>query len=457
MRSLFIITIAILAAFTSIARAAERPPNVLLIFCDDLGYGDVGFNGRTTWKTPILDAFAKSGTTFRRFYAASVVCAPSRGALMTGRYSIHNGVTGNGSYDLPAEEVTIAEALKPRGYATGLFGKWHAGTPRPGSKSWTHPMDQGFDEFFGFTNAKAAWQKFPRKLWDGREEKPSEGYADALFTDRAIDFMTRRKDQPFFCYVPYTASHGVVEAPEEDVKEQLGRFEEFGDTPYNAIYAAEVVRLDKEVGRLLKCLDEQGLADETIVIFTSDHGATFEPLSKFAPVYHDSNHPFRGQKRTLWEGGMRVPGVIRWPGHLPSGVESHDIIHMCDLFPTILAAAGAQPESSWNIDGTNMLGVITGQEKAPDRTLFWEWDEGGKRFYAAMRDNLKLVISGDNEPELYDVQADPAERIDRASQFASVTKDLKAGLDEWLATTSDAAKQRKGGRKNAASETAAAE
>src|SRR5436190_6874421 len=168
--------------------AAERKPNVIIIPADDLGYADVGFNGRKEWATPNIDRLAKEGTIFRRWYTAAVVCAPSRAALMTGRYGIHNGVTGNGSLDLPTEEVTIAEALKTQGYATGLFGKWHHGGPRPGHKGFTHPMDQGFDEFFGFVNAVHAWQKFPRELWEGREMKPSEGYADTLFADRAIDF-----------------------------------------------------------------------------------------------------------------------------------------------------------------------------------------------------------------------------------------------------------------------------
>jgi arylsulfatase A-like enzyme len=442
--------LSIVLALSACVRGADRPPNVVLILCDDLGWGDVGFNGRKTWDTPTLDAFAKSGTTFKRFYTASVVCAPSRAALMTGRYSIHNGVLGNGSYDLPSSEVTIAEALKKQGYATALFGKWHHGAPRPGTDHYTHPMDQGFDEFFGFTDAVSAWQKFPKKLWDGREEKPVQGYADTLFTDHAIDFIGRHKEEPFFLYLPYICSHGVVEAPEEDIKSQRGKFkEDDSQHPVNATYAAEVVRLDKEVGRILKSLDDIKLADNTIVIFTSDHGATFEKLSKFAPIYHDSNYPFRGQKRTLWEGGMRVPGVIRWPRHVPSGVESHDIMHMCDLFPTILAAVGAQPDEKWHVDGRNMLDVITGKEKAPDRTLYWEWDEGGAKYLAAMRGNLKMIISGDNKPECYDVEADPAERIDRAEQHAKELIEMKAGLDEWLSTTSDAAKQKKPATKKA--------
>src|SRR5437763_1030014 len=235
------------------AFAADRPPNFIILLADDLGYADVGFDGRTEWQTPNIDRLAHEGTIFRRWYTAAVVCAPSRAALMTGRYSIHNGVCGNDSLDLPSDELTIAEALKPAGYATALFGKWHHGGARPGQKTYTHPMDQGCDEFFGFTDA------------------------------------------------------------------DLNR--------------------------------------ETIVIFSSDHGATFEKLAEGTSVYFDSNRPFRGQKRTLWEGGMRVPAVVRWSGHVASHGDSHEVVHNCDVFPTLMAAAGAEVDPKLKIDGTNVLDV----------------------------------------------------------------------------------------------------
>src|SRR3954470_12520266 len=264
-----------------IGAAAERKPNVIIILADDLGYGDVGFDGRKEWATPNLDRLGSQGTIFRRWYTAAVVCAPSRAALMTGRYSIHNGVTGNSSLDLPSDEVTIAEALKARGYATGLFGKWHRGAPRPGHKSYTHPMDQGFDEFFGFTSAVHAWQKFPTKLFDGREMKPSEGYADTLFANRTIVFIQRHRDHPFFVYVPFIATHGLVGAPQAEISQHLGKFKEKSATqPVNATYAAEATQLDKEVGRILKTIDDLNLTGDTIVIFSSDHGATFEKMAQ---------------------------------------------------------------------------------------------------------------------------------------------------------------------------------
>jgi len=223
-------------------------------------------------------------------------------------------------------------------------------------------MDRGFDEFFGFTDAVAAWQKFPTKLWNGRKEEPSTGYADTLFADHTIDFIQRHKDQPFFIYTPFIATHGLVQAPKEDIAEHLGHFKEKDPArPSNATYAAEVTRLDKEIARILKTLDELDLANNTIVIFSSDHGATYEKIAEGASISHDSNYPFRGQKRTLWEGGIHVPGVVRWPGHVPANTQSTEIIHMIDIFPTVLAAAGVAPEPAWHIDGVNVLDAWLGK------------------------------------------------------------------------------------------------
>src|SRR4051794_16947393 len=189
-----------------LAPAAEKRPNFVFLYADDLGWGDVGFNGRTDWKTPHLDQLAAQGTNFKRWYTAAVVCAPSRAALMTGKYTIHNGVSGNND-DLPEDQVTLAAVLKKNGYRTALFGKWHHGKPRPGAKDYRHPYDLGFDEFMGFTDAKHAWEQYPKELWFGREKKPVEGYANILFTDQAVTFLKANKDKPFFLYLPYIATH----------------------------------------------------------------------------------------------------------------------------------------------------------------------------------------------------------------------------------------------------------
>jgi len=436
---LVVLMVAALASSTSLAR--ERPPNIVFILADDLGWGDVGFNGRKSWSTPHLDKLAQQGTNFSRWYTAAVVCAPSRAALLTGRYGIHNGVTGNND-DLPRGEVTLAEALKPLGYHTALIGKWHHGRTRPGETSYVHPMDQGFEEFYGYTDARHAWEHFPRDLWHGRERKPVSGYAAKLLTDQAIDFVNRHRDRPFFLYLAHIIPHLYIQAPAEDVAAFKGKFaEKDADKPYNATYAAMITRLDAEIGRLLQRLDELQLADRTLVVFTSDHGATFEVGNQGASNFHDSNQPFRGHKRNLWEGGVRVPAVVRWPGHVPAGKVSGDVVHMIDVFPTLLAAAGGKPQMEWQIDGVNLLGAWTGKEPAPDRTVFWEWRAEGYQQLAAMRNNLKLVQTGNNRPELFDVVADPAERRPLNAEHPAMVQQLQTELRAWLATESPAAKE----------------
>jgi arylsulfatase A-like enzyme len=421
------------------AGTSPTAPNIVLILADDLGWGDVGFNGRKDWMTPHLDRLAAQGTVFNRWYAGATVCDPSRGVLLTGKYTIHNGVCLN-SHDLPAEEVTIAEALKARGYVTALFGKWHHGQPRPGRRDYVHPMDQGFDQFFGFTNAKHAWEHFPKELWFGREMKPVSGHASTMFTDRAIEFLRQNKDKPFFLYLPYNETHFHIEAPAEDVARYRGTFAESDpDKPLNATYAAMVTCMDRQIGRVLATLDELKLADSTIVIFTSDQGATFESGNKGTSAFHDSNRPFRGQKRTLWEGGIRVPGAVRWPGQVPAGRASREIVHMMDLLPTLLAAAGGSPDPAWKVDGADLLPVWKGQAKSPERTLFWEWRAEGHNQLAAMRGDLKLVITNQGAAELFDVEKDPAERRDIAAGHPLVAQ-LRKELNDWLATETEAAR-----------------
>jgi arylsulfatase A-like enzyme len=431
----FLLSLLVLLAAACPSWAGDKRPNVIVILADDLGYGDVGFNGRTTWKTPNLDRLGSQGTIFKRWYTAAVVCAPSRAAMLTGKYTIHDRVSANND-DLPREEVTIAEALKLSGYATGLFGKWHHGRPRPGEKSYVHPMDQGFDEFYGYTDAKDAWEKFPKKLWVGREEKEVNGYADTLFTTKSIDFIKAHKEKPFFVYLAFVAPHFYVEAPEEDVAEFKGKFKEKDPkNPVNARYAAMVSRLDKEVGRLLKALDDLGLAENTLIIFSSDHGATFEAGNMGASNYHDSNRPLRGGKRTLWEGGIRVPALVRWPGRVPAGKTSDEPMHMTDIFPTVVAAAGGKVDPQWKVDGRNMLAVWEGKEKAPERTLFWEWRWEGHWQLAAMRGPFKFVITGkENRAELFNVVEDPAERRNIIGEHPEVGKQLQQELNQWLKT-----------------------
>jgi arylsulfatase A-like enzyme len=421
-----------------LAFAQDRKPNILIIYADDLGFGDVPFNGRKDWQTPNLDRLAKEGTVFKRWYTASPVCTPSRGALLTGKYTIHNACTHLGSV-LPSSEVTIAEALKPAGYATALFGKWHLSV-KPGETG--DPIDQGFEEFFGFMTGRQAWQKFPKELCDQRKMVPVNGYSDEMFTDHALDYIQRKKDQPWFLYLAYNTPHGPVEATKEDTAPLLGKFEEKDPTkPYNAMYAAMIERQDKEIGRVLKELDDLKLADDTLIIYTSDNGATFEPIADGATIYFDSNHPLRGQKRNLWEGGIREPAVARWPGHIQAGAESHEVVHMTDVFPTVCAAADAKVDPAWKVDGQNVLDALEGKAKIAPRTLFWEWRYEGSIYYAAMRGDIKLVICDRNKPELFNVERDPAERINIMSEESALGRRLKKELDAWMSTETEATKK----------------
>lgn len=412
--------------------AQTRPPNLLLIYADDLGWGDVGFNGRRSWTTPNLDRLASQGVRFTRWYSGAVVCAPSRGCLLTGKYTIHSGLKRN-SDDLAPREVTIAEALKPLGYLTALIGKWHHGR-RPTDGGFTHPLEQGFDQTFGFLNATHAHQHYPKTLFRNREEVAVSGYTADLFSDEAIRYIRDRRAGPFFLYLAYIESHFRIEAPGEEVAKFRGKFREKDPNhPLNARYAAMIHRLDKGIGRVLAALDQAGLADNTLVLFASDQGATFEKGNDGASAYHDSNRPFRGQKRSLEEGGIRVPGVVRWPAAIRGGRVSGEVVHMIDVLPTLVAAAGGKVDQAWKVDGLNMLEVFQGKAAAPERTLFWEWTSEGANMYAAMRGPLKLLeINGARF--LYNVVEDPGERRTLVFEHPEMFQRLQTELTEWRKT-----------------------
>jgi arylsulfatase len=414
------------------AAAADRGPNIVLIVADDLGWGDVGFNGRTEWSTPSLDRLAGRGIVLKRCYAAAPICGPSRAAILTGKYPIHAGVRRN-DQDLPAEEVTIAEAIKCRGYKCAIIGKWQSGRPRAGREEPVFPLSQGFDEFFGHTDAIDAQDKFPLKLWKGREKVAVSGYIDDLITEEGIEFINRHRSAPFFLYLAYVGPHFAVDAPADEVERHRGKLAEADSSrPVNARYAAMITRLDRNIGRVVDVLERLGLSHETLVVFTSDNGATFEFGNQGASAALDSNRPLRGQKRTLWEGGIRVPGLVCWPAKIRGGQLSEINAHLTDLMPTLIAAAGAQIDPSWQVDGKNLLPLWTGQGPIPDRTLFWEWQSEGANQLAAMRGNLKLIKTGVGRTELYDVSADPSERRDISAVDPIRAKQLQAQLNAWM-------------------------
>jgi len=411
--------------------ASGAKPNILMIYADDLGWGDAGFNGRKTWTTPNMDRLAAEGTVFRRWYTAMPLCAPSRACLLTGKYTIHNTVTAN-AIDLPSEQVTIAETLKPAGYTTALIGKWHHGNRPDGG--FTHPLEQGFDTTFGYLDARHAWEHYPKYLYRGHEKEPVTGYSPDILSEEASKFIRARRSNPFFLYLAFIEPHFLIEAPEEDVALYRGKFKEKDPSkPYNATYAAMIHRMDTCIGRVLKTLDETGLAQNTLVVFTSDNGATFEAGNQGTANYHDSNGPFRGQKRSLEEGGIRMPAVMRWPGRVPAGRVSEEVVHMIDVMPSFAAAAGANVDPDWKVDGVNMLDVWMGKAPSPQRTLFWEWRTEAWNMLAAMRGDFKLLEMGPNH-FLYDVRSDPQERRTVAAEHPQIYKELQADLKTWLAT-----------------------
>jgi arylsulfatase A-like enzyme len=423
---------AIVGAWGVTAAAAGQAPNLVLIVADDLGWGDVGFNGRTEWSTPNLDRLAARGLILKRCYAAAPICGPSRAALLTGKYTIHTGVCRN-DQDLPSEEVTIAEAIKGRGYKSAVIGKWQSGKARPGRSNPTSPLGQGFDEFFGYTDPIDAQDKFPATLWLGDRRVPVSGYIDDLITDRGLDFIDRHRAVPFLLYLAYVGPHFVVDAPADEVERHRGKLPEADPArPVNARYAAMITRLDRNVGRLVDALERLGLSRDTLIVFTSDNGATFEFGNQGASAAMDSNRPLRGGKRTLWEGGIRVPGLVCWPARIPGGGVTQANVHLTDLLPTLVAAAGRPVDPSWRVDGQDLLPQWTGHAPPSERTLHWEWRSEGANQVAALRGDLKLIRTGGGRAELYDVSADPAERRDLSAVHPRRAKQLQAQLDAWM-------------------------
>lgn len=352
------IRLAVLTALTTwlmqpAVACGERsgPPNVVIIFADDLGYGDLGCYGHPTFKTPHLDRLARDGARLTNMYVPVPYCAPSRGTLLTGRYPWRHGVWSNPAPDagiddvgLPAKELTIAEALKPLGYRTACIGKWHLG-----HRPQFYPRTQGFDEYLGILYSN---DMRPVQLMENEQvaEYPVvQATLTRRYTDRAIDFMRRHREQPFFLYLPHAMPHKPLAASQEHYR-QSGA----------GLYGDVIHELDAEVGRLLKELDDMQLRNQTLVLFLSDNG----------PWFGGSTGGLRGMKGQTWEGGTRVPGIVRWPGRIPAGATCETPCGTIDILPTVLAAVGAPQPTDAPLDGINLLPVLPGEAHLPDRPLF---------------------------------------------------------------------------------------
>ena len=449
--------LAIIFAFISCQSKNEiaQKPNIIYILADDLGYGDLSFQGQTKFQTPNIDQLAEDGITFTQHYAGSTVCSPSRSVLLTGQHTGHTPIRGNkgnafGNWPIPAEILTVAEILQQNGYATGAFGKWGLGAP--GSEG--DPNNQGFDEFFGYNHQTLAHNYYPAYLnhnqdtvWLKDNEGTGEGiYAPIPIHEHAIKFIVENKDKPFFMYYPSVIPHAELFAPEEYMAKYRGKFlpekeykgaDEgaprykiggYGSQPEShAAFAAMVNLLDDQVGEIVAKLKELGIDDNTIIMFSSDNGPHMEGGAD--PDYFDSNSIYKGYKRDLYEGGIRVPMIVKWPGKIEAASKSNHISAFWDILPTITDLIDAPtPE---NIDGISFLPSLLGdKEQKQHDYLYWEFHErSGRR--ALRKGDWKLVQYNVLTPEktsteLYNLANDEGEEKDVASNNPDIVKELEA-------------------------------
>ena len=444
-RSIFLISawIAVSSAssHSDAAESADRP-NIVFIMADDLGYGHLGCYGQEKIKTPNIDRMASEGTRFTQFYAGHCVCAPSRSTLMTGHHTGHTSVrvNGGGSPLLP-EDVTVAEVLQQAGYTCGGFGKWGLGD----DGTTGVPYKQGFDEFFGYLHQVHAHFYYTHFLWKNDRRFPlteNEGlrrnrYSHDAIADAALDFVRQNAKGPFFLYVPFTIPHFELLVPEDALRQYRGKFPEpleyEGDhyasqpTPRAAL-AAMISRMDGDVGRILALLKELGIDENTIVFFTSDNGGY-----RLAEEFFRGNGGLRGGKGDFYEGGLRVPLVVRWPGRVPAGATDDLVWAFWDVMPTLAELAAA--ECPGGIDGVCFAPRLLGrQQEPPDRYLYWErqpQNKGGRPPWtvAVRKGKWKAVRNKPRLPlELYDLSRDIGEQHDVAKENAHVVQQIEKYL-----------------------------
>ena len=417
--------------------AQGRRPNIVLIVADDMGYADVGFQGSRDIPTPNLDALASSGIRFTDAYVSGPYCSPTRAGLMTGRYPQRFGhefnPVGDPEPGLPLDQVTMGDRLRAAGYRTALFGKWHLGTA-----AQLHPMERGFDEFFGFLGGDHSYfEARPANdgpVFDGRNPADQMGYLTDELADRAVNFIERQRSRPFFLYLAFNAVHTPMHATDK----YLARFANIADEQRRT-YAAMLSAMDDAIGRTMAALRAAGLEENTLIFFFSDNGGPTMPTTT---VNGSSNAPLRGSKRQTWEGGIRVPFVIRWKGHVAEGrTDSRPIIQL-DVLPTALAAAGVGVRPEWKLDGVNLLPYLTGnQTGAPHDALYWRL--GGtmavrkgdwklvKTREGPLRDTDPAVLSDLSTAELYNLEDDIGETKNLAAARPEKVKELAEVWWQW--------------------------
>jgi arylsulfatase A-like enzyme len=413
--------------------ATAPRPNIVVLFADDAGYSDFGFQPDTAEDmrslTPHIDSIAAEGAAFRAFYMSACVCSPSRAGLMTGRYQQRFGHEKNippgymkGGMDLA--EATLADRLGEAGYETALVGKWHLGYPDP-----YHPNERGFDWFMGCLQGSRPYLEMEeptphRVLLRDRTPTPEGGYVTDRFGDAAVEFIEKEREEPFFLFVSFTAPHGPLQPRPGDVElPELASIEK----KRRRNYAGLVKAMDDNVGKVLAALDRAGVAGETLVLFTNDNGGQTQTAAV--------NLPLRGRKGQLYEGGIRVPAALRWPGVVAPGTVIEAPAISLDLTPTFLAAAGSAPESGAELDGVDLTAALRGDASGPlaERSLFWR-RSGSAGPIAARRGRWKLLLNDRSEsPELFDLVADVSESSDVAAEHPAVVAELMAELRAYEA------------------------
>jgi arylsulfatase A-like enzyme len=425
----------------AVQASAQRPPNIVLIMMDDLGYGDLGSYGGSDVRTPNIDRLAREGVRLTDAYANGPVCTPTRAALITGRYQQRARLEGiltlspaDRELGLPALGTSLPALLKTGGYATALVGKWHLGW-----KPEFGPLAHGFDAFYGFLGGAHSYYTNlaeirgvgagPPDLFENSTPVQATGYLTDELTRRAITFINQQVNTPFFLEVAYNAVHWPFEPPDRTPAEVArGTAPSLHQMPDDSMpatrqdYVRMLERADRGIGEILAALDRLGLTNNTLVVFTNDNGG--EWLSRNAPFFH--------RKGTLWEGGIRVLLILRWPGVLPRGRVSPQLAITMDLSASILAAAGIRPPSNYRPDGIDLLPILRGTEPLRDRRLFWRWDRPNRQQRAVRAGRWKLVDDA-GLLLLFDLSLDPGERTDLAARYPDRVAQLKQLLAAWEA------------------------